>query len=184
MFFNSYRPSSLSWGFDILYNVFPKACLCYFSKALNLFEILMWYCFVTSSSLSFLRLNIFTSLCCLFTYYQSFLNFFNHQTVMCITISSTEGLYIKYTQIPSTVYEYVINPAVSLPKRRGPRVFMNVLVVEHHAVNKYFFDVAKFIIITPLSPLSWCRLSFPIVSLIIFFLPNVALKSPKRILIW
>jgi len=44
--------------------------------------------------------------------------------------------------MPSPVYEYVINPAVSLPKRRGPRVFMNI------------FDVAKFIIITPLSLLS------------------------------
>ena len=41
-----------------------------FSKAANLFEILIWHCFLTSSSLSFLRLNLSRSnICasCLFT---------------------------------------------------------------------------------------------------------------------
>ena len=55
---------------------------------------------------------------------------------MNVTVSSPEGLYIKYTQMQSPVYEYVINLSVSLPRRRGSRVFMNVLVVEHHALNK------------------------------------------------
>ena len=35
-----------------------------FSKAANLFDILIWYCFVTSSSLSLLRLNLYTSKFC------------------------------------------------------------------------------------------------------------------------
>ena len=47
-----------------------------------------------------------------------------------------------------------------------------------------FLDVAKFTILTPLSLLSWCSLSFPIVSLKIFSLPTIALKSPNRIFIW
>jgi len=35
----------------------------------------------------------------------------------------------------SPVYQYVINLVVSLPIRRGPGVFMNVLVREHRALN-------------------------------------------------
>jgi hypothetical protein len=56
--------------------------------------------------------------------------------------------------MPSPVYQYVVSLAVSLPNRRGPGVFINVLVREHHALNKYVFDVAKFNILTPLSLLS------------------------------
>jgi len=44
-----------------------------------------------------------------------------------------------------------------------------------------FFDVAKFIILTPLSLLFRGRLSFPIVSLKISSVPNFALKSLHRI---
>ena len=44
-----------------------------------------------------------------------------------------------------------------------------------------FFDVAKFTILTPLLLLSWYRLSFSIVSLIIFSLSTFALKSLNRI---
>ena len=40
-----------------------------------------------------------------------------------------------------------------------------------------FFDVAKFTVLTPLSLLSWCRLSFPIVGLKIFSLRTFALNS-------
>ena len=43
-----------------------------------------------------------------------------------------------------------------------------------------FFDVAKFTVLTPLSLLSWCRLSFPIVGLQIFSLPAFALASSNR----
>ena len=47
-----------------------------------------------------------------------------------------------------------------------------------------FFDVAKFTILTLLSLLSCCRLSFPIASLKIFSLSTFALKSPNLIFIW
>jgi len=44
-----------------------------------------------------------------------------------------------------------------------------------------FFDAAEFTILTQLSLLSCCRLSFPIVCLKVSSLPSCALKSPKRI---
>ena len=47
-----------------------------------------------------------------------------------------------------------------------------------------FFGMAKCIILTLLSLLSWCRLSFPIVGLTVSSLPNLALKSPNRIFVW
>ena len=47
-----------------------------------------------------------------------------------------------------------------------------------------FFYLAKFTLLTPLSLLSWCRLSFPIVGLKIPPLLTLALKSPNRIFIW
>jgi len=48
----------------------------------------------------------------------------------------------------------------------------------------WIFDVAKSTILTPLSLLSWRRLSFLIVGLKISSLPNFALKSPDRIFKW
>ena len=62
-------------------------------------------------------------------------------------------------------------------------MLMNVSVWEHLALNNYIFNVAKFTILTPLSLLSWRRLSFPTVSLKIFSLPTFALKSPNRIFV-
>lgn len=35
----------------------------------------------------------------------------------------------------SPIYQYVINPIVSLPMRKGPGVVMNVSVWEHQAYN-------------------------------------------------
>ena len=86
--------------------------------------------------------------------------------------------------MPSPIYQYVNNLVVSLPIRRGPGVFMKVLVQEHCALNNYNFEVAKFTILTPLSLLSRCRLSFQIVGLKIFSFPIFGLKSPDTILIW
>jgi len=72
--------------------------------------------------------------------------------------------------MPSPNYHYFINLVVSLPIRRGPGVLMNVSVWEHLALNNQFFDVAKFTILKPLSLLSRCRLSLPVVGLEIFSL--------------
>ena len=42
-------------------------------------------------------------------------------------------------------------------------------------------DVTRFTILTPLSLVSWCRFSFPVVGLKIFSISNFALKSPALI---
>jgi len=47
---------------------------------------------------------------------------------MSITVSSPERLYIKNTEMPSPIYQYVINLVVNLPIWRGPGVFVKVLV--------------------------------------------------------
>ena len=111
-----------SRGFDILLmfsqTLFMSSLPLKFSKAANLFEILIWYYFLTSSSISFLRLNFsIANLCCLLTYCQSFPNFPNHQRVVSITVSSPERSYIMYTQMPSPIYQYVIEFVVSIPIR-------------------------------------------------------------------
>ena len=116
-------------------------------------------------------------LCCLFIHCQSFLNFCNHCIVISITVSSPQRSHIKYTRIPPPIYHCVINLVASLPVRRGPGVLMNVSVREHRAINNYIFDVTKFTSLTPLSLLSWCRLSFLIVGLKIFSLSTFRLKS-------
>jgi hypothetical protein len=69
-----------------------------FSKAAYLFEILIWYCFLTFRSHSLQRLNQYIKLlCCMFTYCQSFPNFCNHQIMTSIKISPAEISYIEYS---------------------------------------------------------------------------------------
>jgi hypothetical protein len=80
-------------------------------------------------------------------------------------------------QMPSPIYQYVINLIVSLPTRRGPRVLMKVSVRKHFNLETRFLDVAKFTTLTLLSLLSLCKLSFPAVGLKISSLPNFLLKS-------
>ena len=126
-------------GFDILFHILPSPIYVLAITA-NLFEILICYSFLISSSFSsfsFLTLNIFPIkiLCCFFTYCQSFPNFCNHQILISITVSTPENLYIEYTRMPSPVCHYVIKLVLSLPIRRGPGVFMNVSVCEYCAIN-------------------------------------------------
>ena len=85
-----------------------------------------------------------------------------------------------YTRMPSPINQYVFNLVVSLPSRRGPSVFMNDSVREHRVLNR-FFNAAKFTILTPLSLLSWSRLSFQIVGLKVSSFPKVELKYPNKI---
>ena len=87
--------------------------------------------------------------------------------------------------MPSPIHKYVIILFVSLPFRRSPDVFMNVLVQEHHVLNKLDF-------------LMWQGLLFehnyhhhPDVDshsqlsvLKIFSLPTFTLKFLNRIFIW
>jgi len=87
------------WGFDIFFNVLPSPiyvlAIVSFSKAANLFQILIWYSFLTSRLL-FPEIKSFhiTRLCCLFTYCQSFPNFCNRQIV--ISIKSQLPWYIVH----------------------------------------------------------------------------------------
>ena len=69
LFFNSYRPRLSLTEVLLLSSMFSQALFIFllsfeFYKAANLFEILIWYCFLTSSSLSFPRLNLSTSNFC------------------------------------------------------------------------------------------------------------------------
>jgi len=97
--------------------------------------------------------------------------------VICITISSPETSQIQYTRIPSPIYQYVVNLVVSLTIRGGSGMFMNVPVWGNiMLLTARFFYVAKLTSLTPLSLLSWRRLSCPIVGLKIFSLPIFALS--------
>ena len=108
-----------------------------FSKAANLFEVLILYCFLTSTTFNLLGLNLSTSNhYCLFTYYKSFPNFYNHQIVIRITFSYPERSYIQCTRMPSPVYQYVITLVVSLPIKRGPGVIMKVSMRKNCALTK------------------------------------------------
>ena len=67
--FNSYRPK-LSFAEVLIFSVvsslalFKSSQLCEFSNAAKLFEISVWYCFLTSMSFIFLRFSLSTSNFC------------------------------------------------------------------------------------------------------------------------
>jgi len=82
----------------------------------------------------------------------------------------------------SSIYQYVINPAVSLPIRRDPCVIMYLSVRKYLSISKHIFYVAKFLILTSLSLPPY--VDFIHNGLKIFSLPNFALISPNRIFIW
>jgi hypothetical protein len=141
-------------------SLFMSSLSLQFSKAVNLFEILIWYCFLTSSLLSFLRLNLCTS-----NYCAASLITVNHSLTFATTRwwSVTQSAHLKdrTSTIPQChIYQCVIYLLVSLPIRRGPGVLVNVSVREHRALNQ-IFDVAKFTILTTLSLMSCCRLFIP-----------------------
>lgn len=70
----------------------------HFSKARNLFEILIWYCHSTSTHLNFWRLRISTwSFFCSLAYQKSLIKFCNHQIVVGITENSSKRLDGKHT---------------------------------------------------------------------------------------
>ena len=137
-----------------------------FSKAANLFEIIMWYCFVTSKSFSFLSFSLSTSnfcAACLLT------------ANLSLTFATANSDWYRsqltwkfiHTQVPSPICQYVIHLAVSHPLRRCPGALMNV--------SARFFNAETFNILTPLTLSRW-RPSFQIVGLKMSSLPNFALK--------
>ena len=160
------------WGikFSLMFsqNLIMSSLSVTFSKAANLFEIIMWYCFLTCTSFSFLRLNLSTSNFSALVYLlPANLSLTFATTNSDWYHSSPESSYIECTRVPSPICQYVIHLVVSYPLRRGPGAFMNV--------SARFFYVEKFTILTPLS-LSWWRPSFPVIGLKMTSLPSFALK--------
>jgi hypothetical protein len=54
---------------------------------------------------------------------------------------------------------------ICFPIKISPSMLMNVAMGEHFAFDNQIFDVAKFTLLTPLSLLISCKLSFLIVGL-------------------
>jgi hypothetical protein len=104
-YFHSYRPrlslaKVLIFSFMFSQTIFMSSLSFKFSKTANLFEILIWYCFLTSSSFSFLRLNLSTSNHVLLVYVLPIFPWhLQHQLVINISVSSPERSYINHNRI-------------------------------------------------------------------------------------
>ena len=89
-----------------------------YSKAANLFEILIWYRFLTSSSFSFLRLNMSPSNYCATCLLTS--NFsLTFSTTRIWSISKSAPLK-QHTCMPSPIYQDMIILVVFLSIRSSP----------------------------------------------------------------
>jgi hypothetical protein len=128
-----------------------------FSSAANMFVTVTSYCSLTfftswdgnSPHLSSVQLIYFT-------YCYSHPTFCNCQIACSITVSPSEKSDIKYTWMPSHVYQDVINLAVRLPLGRGPSVFMSVAIREQCTLTNNFLYVARFATLIPfLWLISW-----------------------------
>ena len=118
-------------------------------------------------------------LCCLFTYCKSSPNFCKNQNGTRVGFPVRS--YIQCTQTPFTIYQYMIGLVVSLSIRRSPSVFITFRCGNIVFLTTRFFDVVQSNILVPISLLSRCRLSFPIVGFKVFSLPSFALKSDNRV---
>jgi len=157
-----------------------------FSKAANLFEILIWYCFLTSSSLSFLRFNLTTSnFCapCLFTANLSL----TFATTTLWSVSQSPPLKDHTSSILD--FQLLSVNIQSIWLWVFPSGEVHVYLWMFHCGNIMLFNNQiswcgkVYYTKTPISLLSWCRLSFPTVGVKISSLPNSTLKSPNRIFI-
>jgi len=138
------------------------------SKSTNLSEILLCYCFKTSSSFSFLRLN-FKFLYCLFTYGKYFPNFCDHQIVISITLS-----YYDCTLSGVECHLLFINMwSIWLWVCLSGEVLVYLWMIRCGNIViliTKFSGAANFTILTPLSSISWWKLSFSTLGLKIFSL--------------
>jgi len=118
----------------------------------------------------------------LVTYWQTLSNFHNHQTIVSVTVNSSKSSDISCTWIPSFIYHDVFILVECFSVKRSPSVFTTVAISEHCTLDNHIFDAAKFTILTPLSLLISCKLSFPIVDVKIYSLPvfywNLVIKYP------
>ena len=155
-----------------------------FSKAANLFEISIWYCFLTSSSLRFLRLNLTTSnfgVACLLAANLSL----TFATIRELSVSLSAPLKDHTLSILECHLLYVNMWSICLWVFPSGEVQVYLWMFRCGNImllTTRFFDVAKFTVLTSLSLLSWC--SHSVVGLKIFFLPNFSFKSPYIIFMW
>ena len=131
-----------------------------FSKDANLFEISIWYCSLNSIPFCFLKLNLSASnfcAACLLT------------SKLCLTCATARQWSVSQsaplTDLTSSILKY------HLQSINMWSVWLSVFLWGEVQVYTWrfrwgnnltiiFFYVEKFIILTPLSLLSWCRLSF------------------------
>jgi hypothetical protein len=85
----------------------------------------------------------------------SFPTFYNHHTMLIITVSSAEKSHNTHTWMPFPVYQNVINLIVSFPIRTNQSVF-ECSSQEHVLFTITFTDVVKFTNLIPLSLLFPC----------------------------
>jgi hypothetical protein len=86
--------------------------------------------------------------------------------------------------MPSPICQYVIKLVVNLPTEEVQLyLWMSRCGKIVHLTTRFFMS-QRFNILTLLSLLSWCRLSFQIFGLKTFSLPTFALQSLNRIFIW
>jgi len=155
-----------------------------FSKAAKLFVISIWYCFLISSSFSFLRLSHFTSnfcAACLFTANLSL----SFETTRKWSVSQLVPLQLR----TYSIFDFHLL-SISMWS-----IWLCVFPSGDVQVHLWMFWCGNIVLLTTgffwcgevyysnTSLLSWCRLSFSIACLKIFSLPTFAFKSPNRIII-
>jgi hypothetical protein len=110
-----------------------------FSRAANLFLVVTWYCYPSFNFLIF-DLSIYISLTARLLTASFFLTSASTQKW---SVSHSERSGIKYTGMPSPVYQNVINFVVHLSLKTGPSVFMNVAMRQHGAFDNQVFKCDK-----------------------------------------
>ena len=139
-----------SWYFDILYNIFtsptdiPAIQDLQSSTPVGEFKLTLClnfqHCLAPSDWIPPHQTSVL-----LIYLLKSFSNFCNNQIVVSITVSSPERLDIKYTSMPSPIYQDVINLTVSFPTMRSLSVFITVLIQECHALTKFLMWQSRFL---------------------------------------
>jgi hypothetical protein len=83
------------------------------------------------------------SLLCLLTHCQSLPNFCHNQIMVSVTICFPERSDIKYTWIPSPVYQNMVNLVVRLSVRRCTSEFIDVTMREYRTFDNKIFGCGK-----------------------------------------
>jgi hypothetical protein len=156
-----------------------------FSKASSLFLISVWYCFLTSSSFNFLRLNHSPSNFCAISLITASLSL-TYATTRQWSVSHSAPLKLR----TSSILECRLLPiniwSIQLWVLPSEEIWLYLRLFRCKNIallTTRFFNVAKLTTLTPLSFASWYRLPLRIVGLKIFSLPNFSPKSPNRIFV-